>query len=115
MERFRPSSSSSIDRPLVRFPRGATSRLQPCYSTEPALRNRSISVHPMLRWSFATMIRLLSPVRLVCLVLALVALGGDAHAQHDSRGRIFWVTFMPNLGTGIQQSDMRLYVAADSP
>jgi hypothetical protein len=39
-----------------------------------------------------------------------------ASAQHDTKGRDFWVTFMTNLGGGqVQQSDMRLYLASEVP
>lgn len=60
--------------------------------------------------------RLVTSVRFAFLLFVVfAAVGSDASAQHDSRGRIFWVTFMANLGTGPSSSDLRIYLAADTP
>ena len=60
--------------------------------------------------------RLLSPARLLLVALLFAAIGSAAQAQHQSRGRSFWIAFMSNLGSiNNEYSDLRLYVAADTP
>lgn len=46
----------------------------------------------------------------------LVASMGEAHGQdRDSRGKEFWLAFMPNNGNNQSTSDLRLYLSAQSP
>ena len=38
-----------------------------------------------------------------------------ADAQHDTRGRAFWITFMANYNGGFDPTEMRLYLASETP
>jgi len=49
----------------------------------------------------------------LALILLLLFCGG-LHAQ-DSRGKDFWVAFMPNLGSTMEESQMSLYLSATRP
>ena len=60
--------------------------------------------------------RLAARSALCALVLLLLA-AAPAHAQHDTKGREFWATFLANFGSGddSERSDLRLYVSSDRP
>jgi hypothetical protein len=63
------------------------------------------------------MSRLLSFANAAVLTFIVVlALATPAQAQHDTRGKVFWVTFMSNEGSnGDIDSDLRLYLSSDVP
>src|SRR5688572_16807602 len=96
--------------------RNATSLNVSCYPIARRsgfFRKRSAATGPL---EPLQMIRLVTLTRFACFAfLVMVATSIHARAQHDSRGLVFWVTFMENYGSGLPQSDLRLYLAADTP